>query len=115
MVGAALKLVGNQETGPMIVNSAPTLDIGPNPAPILNLLSKVDTVGHEVTHGAIQATRNPQILKNYINPNGPGGYKAYFNQPAEVNARQGGATAQQTFLNFLAHYPELGKFLGVGQ
>lgn len=115
VVGAALKFMGNKETGPMLINSIPTADVGDAASPLSNILSKVDTVGHELTHGAIQATRTPEMLQNYIRPEGPGGFQAYFNQPAEVNARQGGATATRTLLNFLGQYPELHKFFGIGQ
>lgn len=114
MVGAALKLIGNQETGPMLINSQRTADVPAGDA-LADALSKFNTVGHELTHGAIQATRTPAMVgEDYIPFNGSN-YAQYASQPAEVNAQRGGATASKTLLNFLAQYPELNKFFGIPQ
>jgi hypothetical protein len=113
VVGKILKLAGANETGPMLLNKLPSNALSENPTPLDYLSEKIDTIGHELTHGAIQATRTPEMLSNYIQPDAD--FAGYLNQPAEVNANRGGATAQKTFLNFLAQYPQLHKFFGIGQ
>lgn len=86
------------------------------------VMQMAGTIGHELTHGAIQNYRTPEmvsrgvyqsapIARNKLNFNDPD-YLAYWNQPAEVNARQGGQTSVDTLLNFLKTYPGLNKLFG---
>lgn len=56
--------------------------------------SNVDALAHELVH-ANQNRKNPTAFADYVNPSK--GYLEYYNQPVEVQARQGGATAAETF------------------
>ena len=64
-----------------------------NPNQVAN---NVDTLAHELVH-ANQYRKNPAVFSNYISPEE--NHSAYMNQPVEVQARRGGATAQNTFAN----------------
>jgi hypothetical protein len=83
-------------------------------------MKTAESIGHELTHGGIQAVRTPEMIgKNYIKPprsigtpRGLARYDAYYNQPAEVNARRGGATAAKTLRKYIEVYPELKKLFG---
>lgn len=65
-----------------------------------------ETFGHELTHG-VQDVRTPSVFEQQKDI-------PYLERPYEIQARQGGATAQQTWQKFLEKYPELKTFFRMG-
>jgi len=59
------------------------------------------TLGHETTH-AKQFYRDEDAFKDYVKAKPDrSNYPEYWNQPVEVEARRGGATAQKTYGKFM--------------
>ncbi len=66
-----------------------------------DLPNLVNTIGHELTHAA-QFKRTPGIFNNYVMPEVS--HDLYSNQPAEILAKQGGSTAENSLRKFATGY-----------